>query len=182
MQTNDQNKLLSYFLVFVSFFIIIFFAKDYYSSYQENSDTLSVKQTELSDKRTKLTNLETLNKKIASNKWWEVDEIKKYVHEINENELLDYFYAYVNNNRNWSWYILIDSISFEKWTVNEYGFNEWTVNLNITVSDEQKMFEILDFVTAPTSMYKFFLDNFSFPNNKSEWSFQVNLPLKVFYK
>lgn len=183
MQThNNQNKLLFYFLVFVSFFILIFFAKDYYYTLQENNDILATKQAEVNEKRKTLTDLETLSKKIASKKWAEVSEIGKYVHEIKEDELIDYFYAYVNNNRNWSWYILIDTISFEKWAKNEYGFNEWSVNLSLTVSDETKMLEILDFVTSPNSTYKFFIDNFSFPNDKSGTSFQVNLPLRVFYK
>ncbi len=179
---NDQNKLLFYFLLFVSLFIIIFFTKDYYYNLQENNDILTTKQSELAEKRTTLTNLETLNKKIIANKWWDVEEIKKYVHEIKEDELIDYFYAYVNNNRNWSGYILIDSINFEKWAKNEYWFNEWRINLSLTVSDETKMFEILDFVTSPKSSYKFFIGSFTFPNDKSWASFQVNLPLKVFYK
>nr|MDD3720025.1 hypothetical protein [Candidatus Gracilibacteria bacterium] len=182
MQTKDQNKLLFYFLVVLSIFIILFFAKDYFNSIQENKDSLSVIETELNDKRAVLTKLEELNRTININNSGGIDEIKKYVHEIKEDELLDYFYSYVYNSRNGSGYILIDNISFDKGTTNEYGFNEGTITLSLTVSDEYKMFEMLDFIISPNSAYKLFIDNFSFPNDKTEGSFNISLPLRIFYK
>jgi hypothetical protein len=46
MQTNDQNKLLFYFLILLSLFILIFFTKDLYSSVLKNMDLVEIKQTE----------------------------------------------------------------------------------------------------------------------------------------
>jgi hypothetical protein len=35
----------------------------------------------------------------------------------------------------------------------------------MTVSDENEMFKMLDFITSAESSYQFFIDNFSFPND-----------------
>jgi hypothetical protein len=35
----------------------------------------------------------------------------------------------------------------------------------LTVSDEEKMNDILDFIVSEESKYAFFIDNFSFPND-----------------
>jgi hypothetical protein len=100
MQYNKQNKLFLYFSIFTSFFILIFFAKDIYATIQENNDALVVKETELSEKRIVLLDLEALDKKIKANKFNEIEEIAKFEHEIKEDEIIEYFYTYVNNNKN----------------------------------------------------------------------------------
>ncbi len=199
---NNNNKLPFFFLVFVSIFIILFFARQYFYDITTNLDDLSSVKQELKDKRENQKKLEELSTKIKNSKieskektvsklikwkkdlWNTVDleELKKYTHEIKEDELIDYFYSYVNNSRSWSWYTIINSISFDKWVKNEYGFLEWKIDLSLTLSDETELSKILDFVVNKDSYYKFFIDNFSFPNDKQSWSFTVLIPLKVFYK
>lgn len=178
MQINNQNKLLFYVLLLISFFILLSFTKWNYLSILKNMDSIEVKNAELKDKEKILNELEAISKDTSKEK-----DIVKYVHDVKEDELIDYFYNYASTSRSWSWFIIIDSINFEKWSKNEYSFNEWRINLMLTVSDEQEMFKMLDFITSETSTYKFFIDNFSFPNDTSrEWSFQVNIPIKMFYK
>jgi hypothetical protein len=46
MQTKEQNKLLFYFLIVLSLFILIFFTKDLYGSVLKNMDLVENKQTE----------------------------------------------------------------------------------------------------------------------------------------
>ena len=180
---NNQNKLIFSFLILLSIFIMFTFSKNLYGTFLENKDTLEVKKLESTEKEAMLKKLEDLNKKIALNNSPEVSELKKYVHEIKEDELIDYFYSYANSSRDWSWFIIIDSINFQKWSKDEYWFMEWSINLNLTVSDEQKMFQVLDFIISKNSSYKFFIDSFSFPNDlEYKWSLQLNLPLRVFYK
>jgi hypothetical protein len=141
-------------------------------------DLVETKQTEYK------TQWETLKKlqEIEKNLWKDL-KMNKYLKEVKEDELIEYFYGFISNNKSWSWYTIIDSINFDKWTKNEYWFNESKINLIITVSDEQKMFELLDFITSEESSYQFFIDNFSFPNDTdNKWGFQVTIPIRMFYK
>jgi hypothetical protein len=53
----------------------------------------------------------------------------------------------------------------------------------LTFSDEEQMAQMLDFITSENSKYKFFIDNFSFPNDPNRvGSFQINIPIRMFYK
>lgn len=178
MQINNQNKLVSYFLILLSIFLLLFFVKDSYFKLQENLDSLSIKNTGNNDKKETLAELNSIKQKP-----WLENVVKKYIHNFDENEILDYFYAYVNKNKFGSWYSMINSINLEKWSKNEYGFNEWKINLSVVFSDEIELFKMLNFITWKTSIYSFFIDNFTFPNEpNSETWFQVNIPIRVFYK
>lgn len=178
MQTNNQNKLFFYSLILLSLFILIFFTKDLYFSVLKNMDLFETKQTEYKTQWETLKKLQDIEKNL-----WKDLKMNKYLKEVKEDELIEYFYGFVNNNRSWSWYTIIDSINIEKGTKNEYWFNESKINLIITVSDEQEMFKMLDFITSEESSYQFFIDNFSFPNDTdNKWGFQVTIPIRMFYK
>ncbi|NDK08723.1 hypothetical protein EOM39_05795 [Candidatus Gracilibacteria bacterium] len=178
MKINNQNKLLFYFLILVSLFILFTFTKGSYFSILNNLDALEIKENEYTKKVQILQEIEKISKNISNE-----TDIKKYVNEVKEDELIDYFYNYVATSRSGSGFTVIDSINFDKGSKNEYGFNEGRINLVITVSDEQEMFRMIDFITSAESKYKFFIDNFSFPNDMSiVGSLQVNIPIKMFYK
>ncbi len=178
MQTNNQNKLLFYFLIVLSLFIIVFFAKDLYKSVLSNMDIVETKQIEADSQRKVATKLEEVKKNV-----WKNQQIKKYDKEVKEDELITYFNDWVHNNKTWSWYTIIDSMSFDQWTINEYGFKEGKINLFVTVSDEEEMIAMLNFIRSEESEYQFFIDNFSFPNDpNNKWAFQVNIPIRMFYK
>lgn len=178
MQTNDQNKLLFYFLIFLSLFILIFFTKDLYITVLKNMDLVESKQTEATTQFWVLSKLEEVKKNL-----WKNVKLNKYIKDVKEDELIEYFYGFINNNRSWSWYIIVDSLNLVKGTKNEYWFNESKINLILTLSDEQEMFKMLDFITSEESSYQFFIDNFSFPNDMdNKWGFQVSIPIRMFYK
>ncbi len=178
MQINNQNKLFFYSLILLSIFILLFFTKDLYLSVLKNMDLVEIKQTEAMTQSWVLSKLEEVEKNL-----WKNEKINKYLKEVKEDELIDYFYWYTNNDKTWSWYTIIDSINFEKWTKNEYWFNESKINLLVSVSDEEEMFKMLDFITSKESSYQFFIDNFSFPNDSdNKWAFQINIPIRMFYK
>lgn len=178
MEFNNQNKLLFYFFILISLFILITFSKGSINSIISNLDEIETKKIELQSKEKLSKELDDISKNIANK-----PELKKYINEVKEDELLDYFYNYVAISRSWSWFTVIDSINFDKWSKNEYWFNEWRINLTITVSDEQELFKMLDFIVSKESKYQFFIDNFSFPNDSNiVWSIQVNIPIKMFYK
>ncbi len=178
MQMNNQNKILFYFLILLSIFILLTFTKGGYQSVLNNMDMVEAKNIEYVEKEKVLKEIEEVSKNASKD-----INLTRYIHEVKEDELIDYFYNYVATNKSWSWFIIIDSINFDKWSKNEYAFNEWRINLLLTVSDETEMFNMLEFINSETGTYKFFIDNFSFQNDSSrQWSFQVNIPIKMFYK
>lgn len=182
MQTGNKGKFISYILIFISLFILIFFVKNYYSSLIENMDSLSSEKQEYTEKKQELTSLEEVENSLKTNSWVS-NEVSKYINDFKEDELLSYFYDWVRNLRTWSWYIIINSVTFDKWSVWEYWFKEWSIILNLFVSDENQLFSLLDYLTWDNAKYKFFIDSFSFPNDPTSTSgFQITIPLKVFYK
>jgi hypothetical protein len=44
------------------------------------------------------------------------------------------------------------------------------------------MYNILDFFIKEDSEYKFFIDSFYYPGNIQDSSFNITIPLKIFYK
>jgi len=48
------------------------------------------------------------------------------------------------------------------------------------VLDENALLDFIDFLLAPESKYKFFIENLSY--NYDSGSFNVSIPLSVFYK
>lgn len=178
MQMNNQNKLLFYFLLLLSLFILFSFTKGSYASILKNMDSLETKTIEYNEKIKILNELDSVSKNLSKEQ-----DITKYTNEVKEDELIDYFYNFVSTSRSWSGFTVIDSITFDKWSKNEYSFNEWKINMSLTVSDEEEMFKMIDFITSESSKYKFFIDNFTFPNDINRiWSFQVNIPIRMFYK
>jgi hypothetical protein len=59
-----------------------------------------------------------------------------------------------------------------------------SIVLNLRVSNEDRMYKILDFFIKEEedSKYKFFIDSFYYPNNIQDSSFNITIPLKIFYK
>jgi hypothetical protein len=48
--------------------------------------------------------------------------------------------------------------------------------------NEERLKNILDFLTSTKSKYKFFISSFSFPYGDIEGNFNVSIPLKVLNK
>jgi hypothetical protein len=57
-----------------------------------------------------------------------------------------------------------------------------SIVLNLRVSSEDRMYKVLDFFVKEDSKYKFFIDSFSYLNNAQDSSFNITIPLKIFYK
>jgi hypothetical protein len=80
------------------------------------------------------------------------------------------------------WIIVVRSLSLQEERVNELGFKELWVTLNLNVPNENRMFRMLDFFVGTNSKYKFFVDSFTYPNQVGLTNFNISIPLKVFYK
>ncbi len=173
---NNNSKFISFLILFVSLFIFVFLTLDFYSTLQVNLDQKSTLEGQFADKSKQKSNLETIKKQVES---WKNPEVAKYVFEFKEDELIQYIYDFAQANES---YMNIKQVTFEEGKQNEYGFKEGKIQIDARMGGEEIMMKFLDFLTSEDSKYSFFIDSFSYPNDGLAGSYNVSIPLKVFYK
>ncbi|MDD3144872.1 MAG: hypothetical protein PHV23_02055 [Candidatus Gracilibacteria bacterium] len=111
-------------------------------------------------------------------------DINEYISTFSEDELIDYIYSKIeeDNLKYTDGVSTIRSLSMSEGKLNEIGFMESTITLNLRIPTEDRMFKILDFFIKDGSKYKFFIDSFTYPKLDSESSYNITIPLKIFYK
>lgn len=179
--TNTNNKIYSYIIILLSLFILVLFTRNQISSLQVKLDEKEMKETELQSKRDELQKLNEIKLKVNSKDNW----IDKYINKVKEDEIISYIYSKVeeDNLKYSDWISTIRSISITEWKINEIWFYESLITLNIRVPTEDRMFKILDFFVKEDSKYKFFIESFSYPKKvEAESSYNITIPLKIFYK
>jgi len=180
--SNKNNKLYWYIIILVSLFIFVLFTKNQISSMQIKFDEKEQKEIELQTKRDELQKLNDIKAKVDAKN----NGIDNYIIKLNEDELISYIYSKIeeDNLKYTDWITTIRSLSMTTWKLNEIGFMESTITLNLRVPTEDRMFKILDFFVKDDSKYKFFIDSFTYPKIEvgSESSYNITIPLKIFYK
>lgn len=178
---NVENKtkynLISYILILVTIFLVLLFTKDLIITSKENQARVSELNNTLEQKNKELQEVNLLKDDIKS---WKKDkkELDKYLIKFDENELVDYFYNYANLNPS---KVKINSVNITKWTLNEFGFHEWKVDLKVIFSDENAMLDMLNYLNN-SEKYKLFVHEFTYPMSTTTQAFSVTLPIKVLYK
>ena len=81
---NKNNKFVSYLIILVTLFILVLVTKDQVVNLQENLDLKETYANELSSKKVKLGELNTLKSEIINSQ----DNMWKYSVEINEDEIM----------------------------------------------------------------------------------------------
>ena len=179
---EKNNKFVSYFIILIWLFILVLFSKDEFNIMQENIDTKDTYNEALKIKRDKIQSLNNIKNELKIKKWEISKEVEKYSQIFTENELINYFYWYIETLDSKKNELTIKSINFSEWVKNELWFIESNINLNISVIDKNTMMNFLNFLTEDKSKYKFFINNFSYPNDGKEWWFSLAIPLKLFYR
>ena len=178
---NTQNNLfVSLLISLVGLFILVFFTLWSYSQLQATWDEYDGLTSKLASLKEKETNLNKNKQEIASGK---NKEIEKYIFEFKEDSIVKYIYSFVQQNATSAGYsMIVNNLSLDEGGVNEYGFTEGKINLDMRVAWEMAMMNLIDFLTAKDAPYQFFIESFSYPNNGVDGVFSVSIPLKVFYK
>jgi hypothetical protein len=174
---KNNNKFVSYLIILFSFFILFLVTFNQYNLLQVNLDTNYTLEAE---KQEKLEEIEA-NKDIEQKLKNQENITKKYLVEFSENELVEYIFNYVENYNTDTSKIYITDVTLSEWVKNDLWFLESNVNISANVSNYSTMLRFLDFFASPNSKYNFFIDSFVFPNDWREWSFNVNVPLKIYY-
>lgn len=173
---NNNSKFIPFLILFASLFIFVFFTLDFYSTLQVNLDQKSTLESQFAEKNKQKSDLEAIKKQVESGKNSEVD---KFVFEFKEDELIQYIYDFAQANES---YMSIKQVTFEEGKQNEYGFKEGRIQIDTRMGGEEIMMKFLDFLTSEDSKYSFFIDSFNYPNDGLAGSYNISIPLKVFYK
>ncbi len=178
---KKNSKIYWYIMILLSIFILLLVTRTQVTETQVKLDDIMINENLESDARDKLSRLNNIEKKLNSeNELW----IEPYMNEVSEDKIIDYIYSKVeeDNSKYEDWLSVIRNISISKWDINEVWFTEATVNINMRVPNEERMLQMLDFFTNKDSKYKFFLTSFNYPNISNWSSFNITIPLKIFYK
>lgn len=175
---NKDNKFISYIFVLISLFILVLFTKDQVMLIQENLDVREVNNIELTTKVDRLKELNDLKIALENS----TENIDKYTAEIKEDEIIDYIYSYIEKT-NWvNGITIVKSLSLSEPEDTEIWFKESNVVLNLMVANEDKLKEILNFLTSKESKYNFFITSFNYAYWNSNWNLSISIPLKILYK
>ncbi len=181
MENNNLNKskynLYSYVLVIVSFFLVLFFTKDALYELKVNSNTKKDIQAQIDEVTSQLENINKIKEDIKS---WKIDKsaLDKYLVKYNENEITEFFYTYALKNPTET---KIKSISLEKSSLNEFGFNEWLINLQSVFQSQEALLKFINYVNN-SEKYNLYIHELNFPMGTITSPFQINIPVKVLFK
>ncbi len=175
----NDNKLIWYILVLLSIFILFFLTLSQYNKLQENIDSKNTVKATLESKESDLNKLNELKLKVKS--WSILEELSRYQIEYSEDLIIKYFYDYAFDARLPNTKIAIKNISFSEGEKNELGFMESKINLSVRFENEKSLTRFLNYLLWEEAKYVFFIDNFTYSDSYEDSSFDINLPLRLFY-
>lgn len=176
---KKNNNFVSYLIILTWLFVLVFFTKAQIYAVPENNDIKEKLISEETSKRKDLTRLEIEQKELNNSSSKKFKEISKYETEINDDEIIEYIYWHIFTNLWWS--ASIQGLSIWEGRTWELWFTEATISLEVKISNEAKMIQLLKFLLNQDK-YNFFIESFSYPYDKSSRPFTVKIPIKVLYK
>jgi len=189
MNTNAKNLL----LILLSLFILVFFTRSVISDITALSDKkeeLLTKKENITKQLERLQKIEKefreINKLTSKSKKNSLDKAKikdqKIIKHLwdrpTQADLIEYFHDYAEDTGDW---LYIRSIDFSKPKKTEFWFLEQDINLEVNVLNKRMLKIFLNKLVSLDSKYKFYITDFSFPNNWDS-SYNISIPLKLIYK
>ena len=175
---KKDKKFISYLVVLLGLFVLVIFTKNEIGYMQENLDQKETAEIQLETDKKELSDLN----KIESDLKKDDSATKRYDITMSEDKLMNYFYSYLETISAEVGTISIKSLALSEGKKNEFGFLESTVTLSMNVSNDKVMKQFLDFAVSENAEYQFFIDTFYYPTDDREGGFNINLPLKLYYK
>ena len=179
---NKDNKFISYLIILISAFILVFITRNQFFSTQENLNAKQNYEQQKDDKKSKLQEINALRTKLKQDSSSLNQDIKKLSTAFKEDELINYIYSYVEDANSENASIVIKNVSITKPVQNELWFNEVDLNIGLRISSESVMISFLNFLLSENSKYYFLINKFDYLDNEEKWSFNVSIPVKIFYK
>jgi len=175
-----NNNIKNLIIIFISLFVLLFFTKQAFYNFTQLKEEKNTKQEKLEKVVDELNNLQNLEQELKS--WKKKEEIKTFLQKPIREDIIEYLHDYAEDVSN-SWNeLFIHSIIFNNVNKWELGFMEQDITLKVTVWNKNVLKALLTKLTSNKYKYKFFITNFSFPNDNRPWAYTVTIPLKLLYK
>lgn len=180
-----NTKVITLFSLFIAFFILIFVTRPFLYTLQANLDMDAQATLQEKEKKEELNKLNAIRDELKAGTWEDLKEVKKFSQSFTEDKIVNYIYSYLNDVGGLA---LVREIGMEEGDINEYGFKQGQIQLDLRVADEAAMLNLIEYLTNPPvpqgdeEMYTFFIDNFTYASSGIPGSFNISVPLKVFYK
>jgi len=182
MKKHSQNNFLSYLLVLVIFFILIFFTKDIYWKIQEQSDSLETQSQEILNQRDRLSNLKNLQQDLSVEESSIDKEIRWFSWDFSDENIINHIYSYAQEINLGEERIIIREITLWSWEKSDTWFMEASVDINIITSSEETLFWFLNYLTDDDSDFRFYISNFQYDLWAINGNIAVSVPLMFYYK
>lgn len=183
MLNLKNNKFFVLLIALFAFFILVFFTKNYYIKMQENILENDTKIEKLESLDAKLDKLNKLKNDLSDKNKDITKELKKFMWEFSEDELILYVNDYIEQTNKTSREIVLflENISFSEPTKSELWFKEVDIDLKLKVANKYVLKNLLSYLSSTDNNYSFFITDFTFPIEKS-WPYRINIPLKMYIK
>lgn len=179
---KTQSSVLAYFLILLSFFILLFFTRNIFSELQVSLDTKETLAQELLAKQEELTKLNQIQALLAQEDSVEMKAIQGYLWTFSDADILEYIYSYAQKVNLTNDRIIIRDLSLGEGGVSDIGFETATVNLSAIFSSEETLFSFLNYMIAEDGKYRFYISQFDYPMNNVTGNIQASIPLTLYYK
>jgi len=176
-----KNNFLLYLILLVSFFILLFFTKNFYSDLQVKLDTQSLKEQQLQKKESTLTSLNELQAKLKDPKSEAVEEIKWFTGVYSDENILEYIYMYAQKVNLTDERLVVRDMVIENEGTSDIWFEKATVTVSAVFSAESTMLDFITYLTDVGGNYKFYIDTFEYEMNASTGNIQATIPLILYY-
>lgn len=178
MTEKSKYSLYNYLLLLGTILMLFVFTKDFYFEYVETKAQSQTLQQTITQKNEEYDKLTKIKSEINSPKNKDLN-LKKFLIKFSEDELLDYFYSYSNDNFA---KVKIDSLNFSQGNLNEFGLTQGQIDLVATFTSEADMMEMID-VLLKSEKYNLYIHDFSYQfGSDFTGPIKVSIPLKVLYK
>lgn len=177
MNNNAKYKFLTYLFLLLTVFVVFLFSKNIYTQITENTKQKEALNVQLQEKNTQYQEISKIKSDIDAGQITDIN-FDKFLSPFSEDELLNYFYAYANNNPS---KVQIQTLSLSEGAYNEFWFMEAKIDLWVTFSSEKDMLDMITFLQN-SQKYNLFIHEFNYSLGENISPISVNIPLKVLYK
>jgi len=189
---NNNSKFFSYLIILIALFFIVFVTKAFFETTQQRWDTKAQLESDLQSAKEDLSDLNALNLKFTNNEDELSKEISKFTIDFDKDDIFSYVHSYVNSvnsgdtttsdKKREGDTIIIKGINISDGQLGDLGMNEATVSVSARFSSVKTFQKFLNYMTDKSAKYTFYIDTLSYPDFGKTGSFQVTVPLKMYYK
>jgi hypothetical protein len=118
-QNHKNNTFISYFILLLTFFVLIFATMNFYQKLQVSLDTFETQENTREILKQELTELNILQANLKVEGSEDLKNLMPYLVEVNEKSLLNYFYSYARKENLENDVIILRNVNISAESLND---------------------------------------------------------------